>query len=480
MKENIHQTTQIIAGVVAADNARRIQELQFSLSKQDQAFGEAIQQINGVRDFVSNPEHILGNSQTKHGEIAEQVEVGIRNARYLLDYRSAAATFEGVSRTASADYLIDGVPVQSKFINGIGSTLDHVLEHMRKYEGFGRDGSYYHIPKDQYETIQRISNGQSVEGLTQNSIHKIQEKIQAAEQLTGKPFEQIIKPGVSNYADVQQGRVHETLNNHARDLSDRNDELKQQIDQKYQPNLSGMAGAAAKGAVISAGLSITFKIYEKYQQGKNPFKGEFIVADWQELGIVAVKGGVTGGISGAALYGLTNFANLPAPFAGAVVGAGFAIASLSKRYAAGEITMDEFLDLGMITCAEAAIVGLGAAIGQALIPMPIIGAVIGTIASRMVFSLGKQQLHKESEKLKKRLEAYYSQSLATIDQVYHEVLTKIIAQYDKLGDLTSAAFDQALNTTLKLQASVELAEAYGVPQAKIIHNLDQLDAFMLS
>ncbi|MGQ4648456.1 hypothetical protein [Lyngbya aestuarii] len=127
---------------MAEDNLRHVQRLQASLDSQDAAFAKAIEQVAKVRDFVGTPEHILGNNKTKHGEIAEQVEVGIRNARSYLRQQTTNATFDGVGRTAPADYLIDGIQVQSKFINGVSNNLDHVLKHMGKYGNFGRDGSY--------------------------------------------------------------------------------------------------------------------------------------------------------------------------------------------------------------------------------------------------------------------------------------------------------------------------------------------------
>lgn len=140
--ENRHQTNQFIAAIVLEDNLHHAEQLATELSKQDQAFFAAIQEVDKVRDFLATPENILGNTSTKHGEIAEQVEVGIRNAKSLLNSSTPGATFEGVGRTAPEDYLINGVQVQSKFINGAGNTLDHVLDHMKKYDNFGRDGSF--------------------------------------------------------------------------------------------------------------------------------------------------------------------------------------------------------------------------------------------------------------------------------------------------------------------------------------------------
>lgn len=481
MKENQHQTTQIIGSIVAAANQHRLGELQAALGLQGQALAEALQQIEKVRDFVGTPKHILGNLSTKHGEIAEQVEVGIRNARNLVNQQPPTATFEGVGRTAPADYRVDGVEVQSKFINGATKGLDHVLKHMEKYENFGRDGSYYHLPRDQYEVFQKVLNGESVDGLAAKTVRKIQQQIQEIEQKTGKPFDAVVKPGVSSYAEVQQGKIHETLDGHEDDIREQNAERRGGIKLEHQASLSEMVQVALKGAAVGAGLKVTFKLIEKItQEKKNPFKGDFTAKDWQDLGISAAQGGAAGGVSGAAIYAMTNFADLSAPLAGAILSAGYSVASLANQYRQGKIDLDEFFELGQIACAESAMVAAGVALGQALIPLPVMGAVIGTIASRMVIGLGKKYLHREAAKLQQELDRYYDRWMKQIDQTYQAVVAAIMAEVQKLGDLMDAAFDQSKNVALRLQASIDLARASEVPETAIIHTTEELDDFMLA
>ena len=480
MKENVHQTTQIIGGMVAGDNLRHAQQLKASLESQDSAFAKAIEQVVKVRDFVGIPEHILGSGKTKHGEIAEQVEVGIRNARDYLRHHTPSATFEGVGRIAPEDYLIDSIQVQSKFINGVNKNLDHVLEHMSKYEKFGRDSSYYHIPRDYYETIQKVLKGESVEGLTNRTIQKIQQKAQEIEDLSGKSFTEVIKPGISKYSEVQQGKIHDTLDKHEQKLSDDNKRIKENIRTDAQPNLGDMAQVAGKGALIGGGIRLAFKLYEKYKQGKNPFRGDFTADDWKEIGIDTAKGAVVGGIAAGAIYALTNFVSLSAPLAGSFVSAGQVIASLVNDLNAEEISFDQFTELSQLACMESAAAALASALGQTIIPVPVLGAVLGTIAGRIAIDCSKKYLGKETERLQRQMDEYYNQCLAKIDQTYREVVSRIVAEYEKLGDLTKAAFDTGKNLALRLQASIQLAQAYEVSETDIIHDINELDAFMLS
>ncbi|MEZ9922367.1 hypothetical protein AB4342_19845, partial [Vibrio breoganii] len=59
-----------------------------------------------------------------------------------------------------------------------------------------------------------------------------------------------------------------------------------------------------------------------------------------------------------------------------------------------------------------------------------------------------------------------------------KVLDSIEAQFKKLTNLTEAAFDFDNNYQV-LNLSVELAEAHGVDESKIIKSTAELDDFML-
>ncbi|HBE31385.1 MAG TPA: hypothetical protein DDW76_13680 [Cyanobacteria bacterium UBA11369] len=478
-RENRHQTAQFVAAMVAEENLRHAEQLAAELSKQDQAFFAAVAEFDKVRDFVGIPEKILGSASTKHGEIAEQVEVGIRNAKSLLNSSETRATFERVGRTAPEDYLIDGVKVQSKFVNGIGNNLDHVLDHLKKYENFGRDGSYYHIPKNQYEMIEKILKGEQVEGITSRTAQKIEEKAQEIEQMSGHPFSHTVRPASSNYEEVQIGKVNDTLERREHELKQENEQIKDRIRDDAQPTLADFGHVAVKGAVIGGSIRFATKLYAKYKQGKNVFKGELNLEDWQEVGLDTLKGAAISGISATAIYGLTNFSQMSAPLAGAFVSAGMEIASLINSLNRGEITRDQFVELSLFACADSAIVAAGATVGQALIPIPVVGAVIGAIAGRIVSGFCKQLLGEDTQ-IAWQVEQYYQQYLAKIDQAYKAVVANLVATYERLGNLAEAAFNPNLNLELRMQASIKLAEAYGVPDAKIIHNVDELEFFMLS
>lgn len=463
---------QISGGVVQAVNESRLQDELAKIATQDIAFGKAVEQIDQVRTFLGRPQNILGSELTKHGEIAEQVEVGVRNARAALYQQEMTATFDGVGRTAATDYLVDGVDVQSKFINGINNNLSHVLDHMEKYSNFGRDGSYYHIPKDTHETISRIMEGDNC-GLADRTANAIRDKVQQIEQQSGQSFHAVVQPGISDYADVQQGKVLTTLDGHESDLKHENERLKDQIFQDHKPNLQEAANAAAMAGAVGGALSFATSLYGKYKQGKNPFRGDFSAEDWGEIGIETAKGAGVGAVAGGSIYLMTNYASMSAPFAAAVVSAAKGVSSLVSQLNAGEIDFDQFVDLGMIICSESAIVGVATLAGQTLIPLPLVGAVIGSLAGRILAEFATGKTAEVAQRIRQEMDSF----LKTLDEKLQYVFQTIDAEFDRLGKLTVAAFDLDRNRAL-LNASIELAQAYGVAPEKIIANHSQLDDFM--
>lgn len=466
---------QISGAVIDRINTFRHDAEAIQQAIQDRAFSLAQDQVNKIRDFIGTPENILGNPSTKHGEIAEQVEVGIQNARSAVNQEAMKATFEGVGRTARADYLIDGIDVQSKFYNGARNSLDGILSHLEKYPDFTEADGYYHIPKDQHADILKLLSGEQVGDLNKKTIRAIQEKVEEIERQTGQSFGEVIRPGVSAYSEVQQGAIHETLDGYDEELGETNQRRQEDIQQDHQASLAEGLKATGIAAGIAGGLTLGTALYGKYREGKNPFKGDFKVEDWADVGVKTAKGAAGGAIAGASLYALTNYAGMGAPFASAMVSSAKGIASLSQQLQQGDINADQFIDLGMVVCSEAAIVALATVAGQTAIPIPILGSLVGSIAGRMLAEAVTDTTNAVAE----RLEADMKDFLGRVDAEHQTLVGEIHAEFDALGSLMEAAFMIELNYGLR-ERSLALAEALEVPNELLIHSEQQLDDFMLS
>jgi len=238
--------------------------------------------------------------------------------------------------------------------------------------------------------------------------------------------------------------------------------------------MAGAAQAAAIASAVGGAVGLTTALYDKYKGGKNVFKGDFTGDDWADVGIDTGKAAVGGAVAGGAIYLMTNYASMAAPFAGAVVSAAKGVSALLADYHADRIDLDELISLGTVVCAESAIVGIATAAGQTLIPIPILGAVVGSVAGKMFAEFLKGQ----SAQMQVAMDARLAQFLGAVDRQCQALLEKILQAFDELGDLMTAAFDIKNNTEL-LQSSVVLALALGVVPEAVITSNDELDAFMM-
>lgn len=393
-----------IGSVVSETNKKRLLELYESLNniqiqdaaqrrELEQRLGEALGYIDAVRDFVGTPENILGNKLTKHGEIAEQVDVYFQNARNVIKGYDPVATFEGVGRTAPEDYkFIDGTLVQSKYINGSSKSLSAVLGHLEKYSGQGQgfdtgDSYFYVIPKDQYSQIQDVLSGNTT-GLNARSIRSIKDKVQQIEEITQRPFSEAVKPGIVDYAEVQQGAIHKTLDeevnrthaeaaNQEKNIERESTRKRNAANENAKPTWAEGAKIAGMAAAASGGMQLAVGLYRKCRQGKQI--SELSLDDWKELGIDTTKAATEGGISGFAIYGMTNFGDIPVPAASACVSLAFGIVELTAAYQNSDLTEEEFKAGCQIVCLYSVVCAVGSSLGNALIPVPILGPVIGSI-----------------------------------------------------------------------------------------------------
>jgi hypothetical protein len=284
-----------------------------------------------------------------------------------------------------------------------------------------------------------------------------------------------VRPGVSDYKDVQWGKIDETLDKHDQELAEQNEAKKAEIIDNHQPSLSEGMRATAMGAAFGGTFALVTGIYSKYRDGKNIFRGDFNRQDWQDVSLHTLKGAAIGGLSAGAIYTLTNYASLGAPFASALVTAAKGVSNLALSYQRGEINADEFTDLGLIICAESAIVGAMSVAGQAIIPVPVLGALVGSISGKFMVTVAKNLDSKARQVLAKKMEQF----TCRLSEIEQKALNRILNEFAALGELTAAAFSVENNRRL-LEASITLAQAHGVEEVKIIKNADDLDTFMMA
>ncbi len=506
--------SQAIAGVVlqgiqkkAEEQSIRFAEIynntELQMRQSIEALNEANAYIEKARDFVSpgNLPHILGPETTKHGEIAENLEVNFRNGRDILLHLKASAHFleEGKDRIGPTDYIIDGsTPVQSKFINGgdlstPNNSLSHIFEHLKKYPGYANDATpygfpgeqgIYQIPKDQYETLQKIISGDT-EGLNYRTVKSCQEFVSRIEEETGKSISDVVKPSLNTYKEVQLGRVNQTIDNEEVSYAKTHQENVNKIRENEEAQRSEAQHitdatwneafkAAGIGAAISGVTSAAIQIYTKIKKGKKIT--EFTLEDWKDVGYDFVKGGLKGGVTGISVYGLTKVGGFSAPFAGSIVTTCIGISSLYIDYKKGIICETDFVDTSLSLTVEAGCAAIGAAVGQTVIPIPILGGIIGTVVAQSTYKIISSISDGKEKILIDKMEREINQYISKLNKECQILLREINQYFEKLGGLINAALSPEPN--MRLNGSIELARFVGVEEKDIIHNIPELDDLM--
>ncbi len=472
-------TARLAALWTALDEHLRGKALASGLQARHGAFRAALEEVVAVREFVSTPEHILGSDRTKSGEIAEHVHVAIQRAKDLLHQRRPTATFDGVSRTGPVDFIVGETEIQSKYYRGLRESLGGVSYHAGKHEDFATGTGCYIIPNDQYEQLRELRETGTIEGLSARIVRRIERQLESLREDTERSVEELLAPGEARYDEVQLDRVRETIDGRKKGLARENARLKSEVRDEYRASLAGAGKAAAVGAGAGGGLGLAAALWSKYLEGKNVFRGQLTAEDWKEAGVSALAGAGAGAVSGFSVYALTNATRLGAPFAGSLVSALTGVGTLLGQREAGEIDDVEFVDLALLVSAESALTCVAAVAGQTVIPVPLLGAFVGSVAGRLVESALRGGLGEDAEAaLLERLRAYEAEAIGALDDSLRAAVREIDASFGRVENLMGAAFDETVNTQMRLAASISIAESTGVPAERILRSAGDVDTFM--
>lgn len=470
---------QAVASWITYLNQVRLDELLEKLNRQDINLQEAMKELDELKKFLGNPAHILGNTSTKHGEIAEHMQVNIANARRAIQGLSKNHTFEGVGRTAPEDYICNGQQVQSKFYNGLRNTFfgNHaLLEHLETYPDFVKNGGSYDIPKDQYDKLVELlnaykNNPSQLNTSDYNLAKKINEFLNSKNLELGKD----INPAIVGYDDVQQKTANQTVNKEEENIKEKDKKQREKAYKESQPTVKEGVKTAAASAAAEGGISFCMSVAQKRRQKEF---SEFTSDDWKNIGIDTGKGAVKGGIRGGTIYILTNFTATPANVASAYVTAAFGIAAQTKALEEGKVSKEDFVINCETVCLDVTVSAISSVAGQFLIPIPVLGAVIGNIVGEFVYELCKNQGSLKAQKIIDSYHAEMEQLNQQLGVQYLNVVIEIQKMLEKFKNLEEMAFDENVNTAFN--GSIDLATEVGVAASIILKTKDDIDNFFMS
>ena len=470
---------QAVAAWINYLNQVRLDRLVASLAQQDVNLGDALASVQGALTQIGREviDVNRGGQKGMHGFIAEVAEVGIGNAREQI--LGKAAPYQWVNNNSPVDLLRDGVAIQQKFVAAGGRFgLGAISEHLEKYPDFIKAGGKYQIPSDHYDIIKQLHN-MSAEDATKllsrggnGPSYRDWVRVQAFTKKGAVPFDSL-EPSKLEYAQVKRGTYKATLASEEHSLRETDLSRREEAYQESRPSLHQGARATVGAAVVEGGTTFVLAIVAKRRDGKK--LKDFSSEDWQAIAGETGFSTAKGGLRGFSIYTLTNFTATPAAVASSIVTAAFGIAEQANRLRHGEISEQEFLENAELVSLEAAVSALSSFLGQAFIPVPVLGAVIGnTVGAIMYRSVSSSLSKREAALIEQYLEDQHLLDQELAGQ-YKNLMDELTASMTTYVEILDRAFSP--NVEAALDGSIELALALNVPVDEILDTADKAYAY---
>ena len=471
---------QAVAAWIDYLNQVRFTELINALNRQDGNLQDALDSLRSTMDTIKDNviEVGRGGERGMHGFIAEVAEVGIGNARKAI--HGEDRIFDWVNDNGPHDIRIGDMLYQMKFVQGGGCfSLNAVAAHLEKYPDYLEQGNKYIIPKDFYEKVRellaldesqaaRLTN--SGDGLTRREWLRVKDFFDQHDITIDD-----IEPSQLDYDEVQQVSIVQTMDNEEAAIRQENERLRNKAYEKSKPTLGQAAQATVVSAVVEGGTAFAMAVTGKIREGKQ--LREFTPDDWSEVAKESGSGAMKGGIRGASIYALTNFTATPGAVASSICTASFGVAEQAHKFRNREIDEVELIKSSEIVCLDAAVSALSSAIGQTVIPIPVLGAVIGNTVGTVIYQAAKDNLSEYEQKVLAEYAEQQKQLDAELKDEYGLLLDQIQNEMSEYISLLEIAFHP--DPIIALDGSIGLATVLGVPQNEILDTSEKLDAYFL-
>ena len=471
---------QAVAGWINYLNQVRLERLANGLRVEGENLQEALRSLDAAKETIEREIVSRGRGGVKgmHGFIAEVAECGIGNSRALIEGESPL--YQWVNDNGMVDLKRGALDIQQKFSNSGGHLSLRALQaHLTMYPDFLRNGAKYQIPADHYERIQWLlsipeQEANKMSTATGEFSMRQWKEVQAFFS-SGEITMDDLEPSLLAYREVQRGSYPDTFSKEKAYLIGRNEQRRETVYHAGNPSLQEAAAVTGTAALMEGGLAFCGAVLKKRRQGKGI--GDFQTEDWKEVGGASAFGVLRGGIRGVSIYALTNYTATPAAAANAVVTAAFGVAQQAYLLRKGELDEAAFLTQSEAICMDAAVSALSSFAGQAFIPLPVLGAVIGNAVGTLMWQIAKEYLSEREEAVLQQ----YCCSLKEMDQRlaedYHAYLCSMADGMRLYLDLLEQAFSPDVRQAY--YGSIELAKRVGVPPEEILDTPDKIKAYFV-
>jgi hypothetical protein len=472
---------QAVAAWIDYLNQLRLSKLLEALSKQDGNYAAAIETLK--KSLATIKDEIIdrnrGGLKGMHGFIAEVAECGIGNARQQIIGKTASHVW--INDNGLVDFMRGTEAIQQKFFQpGSNLSLKAISEHLRQYPDFITNGGKYQIPKDQFDKIKAyLEMPADVANKLPTSTGEFSlrqwefvQKFFKEENINIKNIE----PSMLEYSDVQAGAIADTIRKEKEHLKTVDREQRDSAYQESKPTMAEGLKTAAVGAAVEAASSFVLAITRKIRSGKKI--KEFDKADWNDILGDSGKGFVKGVVRSISVYTLTNFTATPAAVATSITTAAFGVAEQVHLFRKGELNEVELIENSEILCLDAAVSAVSSLVGQVLIPVPALGAIIGNAVGTTIYQIGKDSFSRKENELLERYLSELEELDEKLDLEYKEYVEQTKTCYADYIEILTYAFSPDVEEAL--DGSVALAKRLGVPSEEILDSYDGIVTYFLN
>lgn len=156
----------------------------------------------------------------------------------------------------------------------------------------------------------------------------------------------------------------------------------------------------------------------------------------------------------------------------------FGVGEQLNAYRTGKITKEDFLINSETLCLDVTVSAIASIVGQTVIPVPILGALVGNVAGEYVYEICKQY---NAEKEQELVSTYRLQ----MEELGTEINLRCIAfaneamkKTKEFESLVDIAFDEDVN--IAFEGAIKLAQSAGVKEEKILKTKADIDAYFLN
>ena len=471
---------QAVAAGLGQLNQHRLDRLSSSLGGQDVNLDDALASIDEALQTIdlSVISTNRGGLKGMHGFIAEVAEVGIANARSQIVGGGAHSCW--INDNGPADIIRDGIGIQQKFYASKGRFgLDAIASHLKKYPDFVEQGGRYQLPRDHYATVRRLHDMSQEEAahLTRSGDGpSLRDWTRVKEFFAEGAIDfDSLEPSTLDYHEVQRGSYRSTLQVEKDSLRSTDQMRRVDAYNAARPNLRECGKAAFTASAFEGGTAFVLEVAHRLRGGRK--LKEFDADDWTHIATVTGSGLVSGGIRGVTIYSLTNFTTTPPLVAGAMVTAAFGIAEQASRLRQGKISELEFIQNAEIIALQSAVGALSAFIGQALVPVPILGAVIGSAVGLLMLSVASSALSEREAELIAKFCEDQRELDARLEADYQNLIDQLTVSMAAYLGLLERAFSPDVEAALL--GSIDLALLLGVDADEVLDSQEKINAYFL-